>query len=251
MAGVSVAAPSPERYAAAFRKLRGVTDTQLQLLRLHYHAPYRTITATRMAHAAGYDHYSVANSQYGRLGRLVGERLAYNPVQQKVGTLVTFDKRQGEWHWLMRPEVGQALEQLGWVEGFGFLLPEEVAAAAEPVVEGARYRVAVSAYERDPEARRRCVAVHGTTCCVCGFSFGRVYGPVAEGFVHVHHLRPLSEAGEAHQVDPIKDLRPVCPNCHAVLHRRVPAYSIKDVRAFLAQQRHAEPRAAAECGPAS
>ena len=248
MASVSVAAPTPEQYAAAFRKLRGVTDTQLQLLRLHYHAPHRTITATQMARSAGYDHYSVANSQYGRLGRLVGERLEYNPVQEKVGTLVTFDKRQGEWHWLMRPEVAQALEQLGWVEGVGVLLPEEIAAAAEPVVEGARYRVVVSAYERDPEARRRCIAAHGTACSVCGFSFGAVYGEVAEGFTHVHHLRPLSEAGGAHRVDPVEDLRPVCPNCHAVLHRRVPAYSIEDVRGFLAQQRHAEPGAAPDRG---
>jgi len=45
-----------------------------------------------------------------------------------------------------------------------------------------------------------------------------VYGEIAEGYIHVHHLRPLSEVGEAHAVDPVADLRPVCPNCHAVLH---------------------------------
>lgn len=235
MGSVAVAAPSPEQYVAAFRKLQGVTDTQLQLLRLHYLAPQRTITATQMARRAGYDHFSVANSQYGRLGRLIGEQLDYNPMQQKLGTLVTFDKRQGEWHWLMRPEVAESLERLGWVEGGGVLLPEEVAAAAEAIVEGAVYRVAVSAYERDPEARRLCLAEHGTSCCICGFSFGSVYGEVAEGFIHVHHLRPLSEVGEAHRVDPVADLRPVCPNCHAVLHRRVPAYSIEDVCGFLTQ----------------
>ena len=60
---------------------------------------------------------------------------------------------------------------------------------------------------------------------------------------------PLSKAGGAQRVDPVEDLLPVCPNCHAVLHRRVPAYSVEDVRGFLArQQRHAEPGAAADGG---
>jgi|ERR1700734_3962751 len=54
------------------------------------------------------------------------------------------------------------------------------------------------------------------------------------GFIHVHHLRQLSDIRKEYLVDPIKDLRPVCPNCHAVLHLRNPAYSIEDVLAFLA-----------------
>ena len=117
-------------------------------------------------------------------------------------------------------------------------LPEEV---ADPslCIEGAIRRVAVNAYERAPESRRQCIAAHGTSCGVCGFSFGAVYGEVAEGYIHVHHLRPLSEVGEAHTVDPVAELRPVCPNCHAVLHRRVPAFSVEEVREFLKQQRHA------------
>jgi predicted HNH restriction endonuclease len=91
----------------------------------------------------------------------------------------------------------------------------------------------VNAYERDPRARQLCIARHGTTCVVCGFSFAAVYGPVADGFIHVHHLRPLSELGGEYEINPDEDLRPVCPNCHAVLHRRVPAFSIDEVRAFL------------------
>jgi 5-methylcytosine-specific restriction protein A len=54
------------------------------------------------------------------------------------------------------------------------------------------------------------------------------------GFTHVHHLKLLSTVGSGYQVDPIEDLRPVCPNCHAVIHRREPPYSIDEVRAFLA-----------------
>ena len=91
----------------------------------------------------------------------------------------------------------------------------------------------MNAYEWDPRARQLCIARYGTDCAICGFSFGETYGKVGEGFIHVHHLRPLAEVGEEYKVDPIADLRPVCPNCHAVLHRRVPAYSIEDVQAFL------------------
>lgn len=227
------AVPSPEQYAIAFRRLGRVTDTQIQMPRLHYNAPERTISATQMAHAAGYSHYSIANSQYGRLGRLVGDQLEYNRMKERLGALVTFQKRQGEWHWIMRPQVAEALEQLGWVEGTAILLPEEIAAATTPLVEGAFCRVTVNAYERNPHARRRCIVAHGTSCAICGFSFGETYGEVADGYIHVHHLRPLSEIGGEYTVDPVEDLRPVCPNCHAVLHRRIPAYSIEEVRAFL------------------
>jgi hypothetical protein len=102
-----------------------------------------------------------------------------------------------------------------------------------PIYEGAKYQVIVNVYERDPEARRKCITEYGANCFVCGFSFGATYGKVVDGFIHVHHLRPLSEIGEEYEVIPVEDLRPVCPNCHAVLHRRVPAYSIAEVQAFL------------------
>ncbi len=231
----TAAAPSPQQYVAAFRKVGNLTDSHIQMLRIHYHAPDRTITATEMARAVGRKHYSFANLQYGQLGRLVGEQLDYNPMQERLGTLVTFDKRHGEWHWLMRLEVAQALELLGWVEGAKLLLPEEIAATTG-LVEGAVCRISVNAYERSPEARRLCIERHGTNCCICQFNFGAGYGEVAEGYIHVHHLRPLSEIGGEYVVDPVEDLRPVCPNCHAVLHRRIPVYSIEEVQSFLRQR---------------
>lgn len=223
---VIVSAPTAEKYATAFQSVDSISANQILMLRIHYHAPDRTVTASQLASAIGLVHYSVANSQYERLARQVGKRLNYNPMHERLGTLVTFEKRNGEWHWLMRPQVAQALEQLGWVDGIGVLLPEEIATAVEPVVEGEAHRVLVNSYERDSAARQRCIAAHGTNCCICGFDFGAVYGSVAEGFIHIHHLRPLSEVGKAHKMLPEEDLRPVCPNCHAVLHRRIPAYSI-------------------------
>jgi hypothetical protein len=115
-------------------------------------------------------------------------------------------------------------------------LPEEVH-EADGLVEGAVRTITVNAYERNPEARLRCIEAHGTSCCICGFSFGVVYGPEAEGYIHVHHVRPLSEVGGEYAIDPVEDLRPVCPNCHAVLHLGGRCRSIEEVRQLLGRNR--------------
>lgn len=102
--------------------------------------------------------------------------------------------------------------------------------------EGSRRQAWVNAYERNAEARRRCLERYGTNCVICGFNFGKKYGPLGEGLIHVHHLKPLSEIAEEYEVNPITDLRPVCPNCHAVLHRHTPAHSIEEIKAILDQR---------------
>jgi hypothetical protein len=116
------------------------------------------------------------------------------------------------------------------------LLPEEVASGSA-YDEGDVQQALINRYERDPAARAACVSHYGTECSVCGFDFVAVYGEVMAGFTHVHHLRLLSTVGPGYQVDPIQDLRPVCPNCHAVIHRREPPYTIEEVRAFRAARK--------------
>jgi len=90
---------------------------------------------------------------------------------------------------------------------------------AERYPEGATHEICVNAYERSTAARQACVAHQGARCAICGFDFGKAYGRIGEGFIHVHHVIPLSKIDEAYQVDPASDLVPVCPNCHAMLHR--------------------------------
>jgi 5-methylcytosine-specific restriction protein A len=85
--------------------------------------------------------------------------------------------------------------------------------------EGAAQVVVVNRYERDPAARRACIARWGTACSVCGFSFEATYGERGRDYVQVHHLHPLAQAGGEVAVDPERDLRPVCANCHAMIHR--------------------------------
>jgi hypothetical protein len=96
--------------------------------------------------------------------------------------------------------------------------------------EGARHQGVSEWAERNPKARAACIAVHGTQCSVCGFDFEGAYGIIGRGFVHVHHLAPLATAAEQRDIDPIQDLRPVCPNCHAMLHRRTPPFSVTELQ---------------------
>ena len=101
------------------------------------------------------------------------------------------------------------------------------------VVEGAAKSVTIKTYERDRGARLICTHHWGWKCFVCQFDFAKNYGELGEKFIHVHHLKPLAEIGEAYSLNPVTDLRPVCPNCHAMLHRKVPALAIEELRALM------------------
>lgn len=106
--------------------------------------------------------------------------------------------------------------------------PDEVP-TEQTYIEGAVQQVLVNAYERDTAARKACILHHGCACVVCGFDFAQYYGPLGEGFIHVHHIEPLSEVAGAHEVDPVRDLIPVCPNCHAMLHRGTPPPTVEEL----------------------
>lgn len=88
--------------------------------------------------------------------------------------------------------------------------------------EGDVQKVLVNKYERDGRNRTLCLDAHGYQCSVCGFDFEKAYGLLGKGFIHVHHIVPVSKLGEGYVIDPVNDLIPVCPNCHAMLHRKDP-----------------------------
>jgi 5-methylcytosine-specific restriction protein A len=134
--------------------------------------------------------------------------------------------------------VAIQLEDL-WAElagGSGLGFPEEMAADTE-FPEGATSKVYVNKYERNPVAREACLEHYGRACCVCGMTFGDRYGSVASSFIQVHHIRPLSEVQREYKVNPIEDLRPICPNCHAVVHLKKPPLSIEQARSLLDEAR--------------
>lgn len=75
-------------------------------------------------------------------------------------------------------------------------------------------------YERNPANRRACLAHYGYKCQICGFDFSSFYGPEFACKIEVHHIDPLCRTKSAHEIDPIKDLIPVCSNCHTALHSK-------------------------------
>lgn len=96
--------------------------------------------------------------------------------------------------------------------------------------EGALNEIYNNKYERNQNARNKCIEYYGAKCQICGFDFSKVYGNEFKYKIHVHHKVPLSEIKKEYIVDPIKDLIPVCPNCHMILHsKKDGVYTIEEV----------------------
>ena len=220
-------------YVAALKKVQ-LAPHQIRMLQINFHAPNKTVTATQMATAMEFAGYQAANLHYGDLASKVGIALGWKPLPgTKLAVLVEFEKKH-EWHWTLKPAVASAIEQLGLTGDGLTLLPEELP-TTEPLYEGAVKTVSVNAYERNPVAREKCLLHYGSKCTICGVVLADVYGELAQGFVHIHHLKPMAKVTAKYQIDPIKDLRPVCPNCHAIIHLSKTPYSIEEVKTFLAK----------------
>lgn len=104
----------------------------------------------------------------------------------------------------------------------------------ESCVEGSKTLRYVTTYERNPKYRKQALAIHGLTCKGCDLDMGKRYGAYAQGLIHVHHVVPVSVYESPRSIDPSTDLVPVCPNCHAVIHRKKnQTLSVSDVRALI------------------
>ena len=185
-----------------------------------------------------------ANAAIGRLGKKIYQLLGAHPDGYEPGQFQWWsvaatghkDETRG-FVWSLRKEVVSGLSSAGYSTA-GVSLPEEVAPTFR---EGTLKRITVNSYERNPVARARCIAAHGASCVVCGFNFGSVYGQEADGYIHVHHLVQVSDIGEHYEVDPVLDLRPVCPNCHAVIHMSDPPKTIEQARSLIAPNNSLKP----------
>jgi len=98
-----------------------------------------------------------------------------------------------------------------------------------PYYEGAQFSVVINKYERNLKAKKECLEHYKRICKICGFKDFESYGSEI-GIIEVHHIIPLSEINEVYCVDPIKDLIPVCPNCHRALHSQRPPLSIEELK---------------------
>ena len=96
--------------------------------------------------------------------------------------------------------------------------------------EGNKNKVEVDRYERNPLNRKLCLESKGYACQICGMDFEENYGEIGYHFIHVHHIVPVSQIGEGYIINPMEDLIPICPNCHAMLHRKNPPLSPNELK---------------------
>jgi len=99
--------------------------------------------------------------------------------------------------------------------------------------EGAVYYSISKRYERSRINRAACIEIHGTSCKICSHNFEDKFGAHGKGFIHIHHIVPVSEMGSSYALEPALDLIPVCPNCHAMLHRVNPALKPEDLKEII------------------
>lgn len=141
-------------------------------------------------------------------------------------------------HRLTESEFQELLEKAEGVQEYRNIppIPEEIQSPTK-YFEGAITTITVNSYERNSDARQACLQHHGYSCAVCGFSMEDLYGELGKTVIHVHHLRELSKIGMEYEVDPIHDLRPVCPNCHSILHTESPAMPIETLQKLLSERK--------------
>lgn len=116
--------PEVSEYVHAFQKiLEELPESYLAMLKAHYLAIDRTLTATQLANATGiYKDWNTANLHYGLLGkRLHDELLIQLPKRVNGSYIYTYmlateggvSLDESQWQWKMRPEVAKAIKQLG------------------------------------------------------------------------------------------------------------------------------------------
>jgi 5-methylcytosine-specific restriction protein A len=234
---------SKDEWTALLMDRNVFRESDIELLTIIYACEGHMATASQLAHMLGLASHRPLNSQVGRLGKRIAKSTGVEAPTKKRGEGYNWfnipfwgsETRHGRrYYWILRPELQEAMEELACLGRLKLLnrefLPEEITnTAVHLLVEGLSTRVNVNRYERSALARYLCVRHHGSACSICGFDFAERYGEEFRGMIHVHHVKPLSQIDRQYEVDYVTDLLPVCPNCHAVIHRKDPPYSPSEV----------------------
>lgn len=217
------------------------TDKDLSIFQALYsfenHQAYASQIGLILGHT-GETPQSPINLEIGRYAKRIAEHFDIDFTKRENEKYKFWDLFFNGWDdgnffmWQLKPEIVEALEK-NKLTGVELISEEFSTEESEDLFEGAKKTVIVNAYERNPKARRSCLERWGTKCAVCGFDFEETYGEIGRGFIHVHHLTPVSLIGKSYQINPIDDLRPVCPNCHAMIHSKNPPISIDEMKGLI------------------
>lgn len=229
------------------RAISNLSDRQIETLQILYYLPHSTATAKELAKALNYSGFQAANRQIGQIGKTISAHLEFIPPPYDSGRgnqpayfrlIGNYEENVG---WVMWDNLKKALERLKFVTNdpvnieISERLPTEVFQFEEAQFfkEGKVIQVFTNRYERNQNARRKCINHFGTNCAACDFNFADKYGSVAMGFIEVHHKKELSEIGKEYFIDPINDLIPLCPNCHTAIHMTKPPMKIEELKKLI------------------
>lgn len=94
--------------------------------------------------------------------------------------------------------------------------------------EGFKKAISINIYERSTKLREAAIeafTIKGKISCeCCKFNFDTFYGAsIGSGYIEIHHVKPIFkyEEEEINKFikDALKNLVPVCSNCHRMIHR--------------------------------
>lgn len=146
-------------------------------------------------------------------------------------------ENKNRFHWMLRNELKEALiEVMGEIDEENFI-PEEITKSEQPFIEGGYTQILVNSYERESKARTICLKKYGYKCQICGFDFEDVYGQIGKHKIHVHHKIPISMYKREYVLDPEKDLIPICPNCHLIIHSKKECFSVEELKEIIEDNR--------------
>ena len=221
-------------------------DEDIALMKVLYNCRNYREKASVLAVSLGVSDHRVLNLQIFKLGKRIINKLPSVKVSTRENGSVRYwhipfwgedAEVKGQYYWQLRPELKEALRILFNTNKSLKKFEENVLIAEEipdeklkDLFEGAKKQITVNAYERNQKARQLCLQKYGYKCCVCGFDFEELYDDIGIGYIEVHHIKPLNEISKEYIVDPFNDLRPVCPNCHSMLHKaNITVENLKDI----------------------
>ncbi|MCL6612536.1 MAG: HNH endonuclease [Peptococcaceae bacterium] len=207
----------------------------IDILKIIYECDNYEARASIIASQLSIKHHGVINLEISRFSKRVINKIGVTPPCRANGKVRWWHvpflgyEKGGKFPWIIRPELVTALEKIFGERLSEVRFPEEIPIDEKTTFEGKAKQVYVNIYERNKSARDKCVKHYGYQCIICGFDFEKAYGPIGKNKIHVHHKKPLSEIKDNYEVDPIKDLCPVCPNCHLIIHSKKEPFTIEEM----------------------
>lgn len=234
---------TPQTWIRLLQDKMVTEDRDYELLKMIFECENHEASASYIAEKLSMNHYAPLNLQVSRFSKRVLRKTNIDPPKRENGEIRWWHipflgySKAGKFPWILRPELAIAFENLIGFQNDEIVLPEEVSSADEIFMEGKARQIYVNSFERNRFARNKCIEHFGYRCCICSFDFEKIYGSIGKNKIHVHHLKQLSDIKEDYEVDPTNDLRPVCPNCHLIIHSKKIPFTIEEMKQIVRELR--------------